>query len=91
MSDYAKIFKSKKYGQIVVLNHTNDAGYPAVETFFKSKQLGVSSFSIVFGPKDSDKGWDEDKAYKLADSAFQAITAESSESAVTKILKQFKP
>ena len=57
MSKFAKIFESKKYGQLCVLAASeNDQSNPEVRIFFEPPNLGVCSLAMIFS--DTDDGWD---------------------------------
>ena len=57
MSEFFKIFKSEKYGQILVINDTNDEGMPSVQIKFNiPSKLGTCSINAAFA--DSREGFD---------------------------------
>lgn len=68
MKEFAKIFQSKKYGQIVVMKKPNDEGNPEVR-FFVCMKSSISNFQeIAFSYdewKDGEKKRNE--AYRKVD------------------------
>lgn len=46
MSEYAKVFESEKFGQLVVMNSSDDDGNPAVVVFFKHPELHPSQWEM---------------------------------------------
>ena len=73
MSDFAKLFNTEKYGQIVVIQQGSDDAGGEIRFFFQPAGLGVCSLAMSF--KDSDAGWDAcDRAFEKVDEAM-AINA----------------
>jgi hypothetical protein len=79
MNDFCKIFKCEKYGQILVINDTNDDDRPSVQVKFNAlSQFGICSIDAVFN--------DNDDGYAAADKAFENMTAEDAIKAVSSII-----
>ena len=71
MNEFAKIFNSEKYGQLLCVNDDNDNGDPSIQISFNCvKGLGVNSIGLVF------------KSYNGCDKAFNKLTIEFAENAV---------
>lgn len=82
MKDYCKLFETKKYGQILVMNDTVDDGRPVLKIMFNlGGDYGVCSIDAIF--KDSDSG------IESADKAFNAMTEEKAYAAVSKVVDDF--
>ena len=64
---FARIFYHEKYGQILVVNDTDD-GKPAVKVSYIPEDLGVCSTALKFD--DTENGYD------LADKAFEKMDIE---------------
>jgi len=57
MSEFFKIFKSEKYGQILVINNVNEEGNPSVEIKFEGfNEFGICSINAAFA--GSSEGFD---------------------------------
>ena len=64
MKDFAKLYQTKKYGQILVVIDEGESG-PEIRFSFTPKGLGLCSIATKF--TDSSDGWDR------AESAFNSI------------------
>ncbi len=83
MKDYCKLFETKKYGQILVMNDTGDDGRPVLKVMFNlGGDYGVCSIDAIF--KD-----DDGKGIERADKAFNAMTEEKAYAAVSKVVDDF--
>ncbi len=92
MADFAKLFKTKKHGQILVMLTRDDEGDPAIRFFCQPEDLGVCMVGFSFA--DTDEGWDKaekafaeynlDRVVDVIDSIpgfkFSGSTAEATES-----------
>ena len=79
MTDFCKIFQSDEYGQILVVNDTNDDGRPSVQVKFNAlSQFGICSIDAVFN--------DNDAGYAAADKAFKTMTADNAIKAVANVV-----
>ncbi len=67
--EFAKIFNSAKYGQILLLaGSENDDCKPEIRAYAQPENLGVCSSSLVFS--DTDQGWGtRDEAFLKVDVA----------------------
>lgn len=82
MPDFAKLFNTEKYGQILVLKEVNEDEKPSIKVYFNPPGLGLCNLSIVFG--DSEDGWenweksldaiDEETAINQVKSAFETVS-----------------
>lgn len=63
MSDFCKVFRHEKYGQILAKIDANDDGIPEVRWYVQPPDLGVCTIAVSF--TDDDEGW------ALADKAFE--------------------
>lgn len=64
MSDFAKVFHSEEYGQLVVMLDRNDRGDPALMVFFNHPHPDLGVCSIAPSWDDTDEGWDRaEKAF----------------------------
>lgn len=68
---FAKIFDSKKHGQIVAIKQKNDEELPEIKVFFYPEGLDVCSIGIGF--TDDDDGWEK------RDRGFEALTVKEAE------------
>ena len=57
MDDFAKLFKTEKHGQIVLMLTRNDEGDPAVRFFCQPEESGVCMVGFSFA--DTDEGWEK--------------------------------
>ena len=79
---FAKLFDSKKYGQLCAIAASeNDEARPEIRVFFKPTNLGVCSIALIFN--DTDQGWDaqEQAFYRLDLERVEAMVAEPIEKA----------
>lgn len=66
MSNFAKVYETEQYGQILALMQNNDDGDPEIRFFAKPPGLGVSSIALSFGDSNDDESWDrQEKAWEL--------------------------
>lgn len=73
MRDFAKMFRSEKYGQLVILLDRNDDGDPSVRVHFQHPNPTFGVCSV--GPH-----WDDDDAgWHLAEKAFERLSLEIAE------------
>lgn len=76
MADFAKLFESKKYGQIAVFRQPNEErDNPEIRFFVKPDGFGICSLAIEFAENKED----------AADKAFAQLNLETSESFVSEI------
>lgn len=68
---FAKIFESKKVGQILVKMDVDEESRPEVRYYFQPKDLGVCSMAFSFS--------DDDAGHDLAEAAFEASDLEKAE------------
>ena len=69
MSDFAKLFQSEKYGQLVVIMQGSDDGRPELRIFMQPSGYGVCSMGLQY--EDSDSGWGKCEAnFEKADLAW---------------------
>lgn len=74
---FAKLYDSKKYGQILVkIDSDHDEGNPEVRFFVQPDDMGVCACAIGF--VDSDEGWDS------AEEVFNGVTLEKAEEIISK-------
>ena len=74
MKQFAKLFESKEYGQILMVLDTGDEAQPEVRFSFMPENLGVCSVALKF--EDTDAGWEEaEKAFTKFDSNEKALEA----------------
>lgn len=73
MRDFAKMFRSEKYGQLVVLLDRNDDGDPSVRTYFQHPNPTFGVCSIAPSWHDSEAGWN------LAEERFDKMSLEMAE------------
>ena len=71
MSDFAKLFESEKYGQILVIKSTDDTEKPEIKFSCEPEGFGVCSIGAKFA--NTDEGWAN------RDSQFDKITLERAE------------
>lgn len=64
---FAKLFDTEEFGQIVVLNQTDDGGNPQLAFLFNPRGLGVCTIAVNF------TNGDEEKCAAAADAAFDSI------------------
>ena len=60
MSDFAKLFQSETYGQLVVIMQGSVKGRPELRIFMQPAGYCVSSMGLQY--EDSDSGWDKCEA-----------------------------
>lgn len=70
MNEFAKLFISKKHGQILVTNETNDEG-PVINLKFIPPTLGICKVAIGYN--------DDDEGYHECDYQFHKIDCEKAE------------
>jgi len=79
MTDFCKIFQSEKYGQILVVNDTNDDYKPSIQVKFNCMaDYGVCSVDLIF--EDNEDG------YIKADKAFETMTEQHAIDAVKNVV-----
>jgi hypothetical protein len=71
MNKFAKTFDSDKYGQILVVNETDEDGNPEVKFSMRPKNLGICSIGSKFS--GNPEGFDK------ADAFFDAVDIEVAE------------
>ncbi len=76
MSDFAKLFQSNKYGQILAVRQDNDEGIPELRVNVHPDGLGVCSIALSFSDEDKDEG------YEKRDDAFEILDLETAEETV---------
>jgi hypothetical protein len=79
VSQFAKLFESKKYGQLCVIKDTNDESDPTLVVYCEPNDLGTCSSSISWN--DNDQGWDK------RDEIFNKLTLEQAESIAYQVFK----
>lgn len=72
MSDFAKLFQSEKYGQLVVITQGSDDGLPELRIFMQPAGYGVCSMGLLY--EDSDK---READFKKVDLAWAERTVQS--------------
>ena len=60
MSNFAKIFQSEKFEQLVVIMQGSVDDHPEIRIFMKPAGYGVCSVALQY--EDSDSGWDKCEA-----------------------------
>ena len=73
MEQFAKLFETEEYGQILVMLDTGEEAKPEVRFSFMPKNLGVCSVALKF--KDTDEGWDKAEAAFASFDEAKAIEA----------------
>lgn len=71
MRNFAKLFESEKYGQILVVKSTDDYDKPSIKFSCEPEGFGICSISANYA--DTDEGWDK------RDVEFEKITIERAE------------
>ena len=75
---YAKIFKSKRFNQIVVMRRQDKDGGPEVRIYFQPEGMGVCEFGIGFRDNEPGDAPERlDKAFKSLDGSEATILIES--------------
>lgn len=80
--DFAKIFNSDKFGQILIVTDIDDLGAPALKVSILPEGLGVCSTLVSFT--------DDDKGYEHLDKAFTGIDETIAEQIALNITKELK-
>ncbi len=73
-NNFAKIFQSEAFGQILVKKDDNDQDDPEIRFFFNPDQLGICSLAVAFKNVEN-----QDKAQK---EVFEGLTLEKVEGVV---------
>jgi len=84
MKDFAKLFTSQTYGQILVVIEENDKGNPCIRFTTQPKNMGLCSVSMG-GSDDSDEVWDK------LEEVFDAINQDAAETAISDLYKTLPP
>ncbi len=79
MKDFAKIFNSEKFGQIVVMNTTNDESLPCVSFTYQVEHDEIGEITTRLTFKDGDE--------KKCDDAFDVINIEMCDEHIQAIYK----
>ncbi len=74
MKDFCKLFKSEKYGQILVIADINEEGHPSVMVKLVPEGMGICGPTYAFTDSDEDAAWDK------VDKVFESFNLEKAES-----------
>lgn len=76
MSNFAKVYETEQYGQIVAIKQLDDSNDPEIRFYFKPPGLGVCATALTFGDGD------DDESYERQDKAWELVTEESALSVI---------
>lgn len=80
MRKFAKVFDSKDYGQLVIIQQSSDEdSKPEIRFFFLPEPFGVCNISTTF--EDSDRGWEK------CEESFEKMTLEIAENCVKSVFE----
>lgn len=83
VTNFAKLFESEKFGQILVTRENDDQGDPAVTlAIYPGSPLDVCRAYISF----RQKGDDEDGHFDKRDAFFEGFDAEQADKAVARMI-----
>ncbi len=55
MNNFAKLFDSAKYGQLVLMLDTDDDGEPKISVYAKPPELGVCNAGLTFAGESGEE------------------------------------
>jgi len=84
---FAKIFESKKLGQVIIMKKQTELGAPELRFFFQPEGFGVCEFAIGFNDQDASESryaeaYDEmtpQIAYEIINGYLKHMTAQAGE------------
>lgn len=82
---FAKIFESKKLGQVIIMKKQTELGAPELRFFFQPEGFGVCEFAIGFNDDDATESRFEEAykemtpqiAYEIIDGYLKHMTAQA--------------
>jgi len=80
---FCKIFKSKKYTQIVVIRGQDESGAPEVRFFFQPDGMGIWQFALAAKNKDSES--------QRMNKVFESIKGSDAHQIVTDMVASMEP